>query len=110
MFGEFGRLSANASVVLVLDDRDYPSLSLILETYRKILAQASVKLTAVPLSRVRDLERFVRSSRHHKVIFSNRIWEQIPERLKRHPRVTRPEMEIDFASLEGGRIRAGVIL
>ncbi len=110
MLGEFGRLPANASVVLVVDDRDYPSLSLILETYRKILVRPSVKLTAIPFSRVRDLERFVKSSRHHKLIFSNRIWEQVPERLKRHPRVTRPQMEIDLGSLESARIRAGVIL
>ena len=107
---KFRRLPPNASVVLVLDDRDYPSLSLILESYRKILVDPSVKLTAIPRSRVRDLERFVISAKYQKVIFSNRIWEEVPDSLKKHPRVTRPIMEIDLSSLESVRIRAGVVL
>jgi GntR family transcriptional regulator len=107
---EFCRLPSNASVVLVLDDRDYPSLSLILEGYRKILVDPSVKLTAVPQSRTGDLVRFVKSTKHHKVIFSNRIWDQVPDQLKKHPRVTRPVMDIDLTSLESVRIRAGVVL
>ncbi len=106
----FRRLPSNASVVLVVDDRDYPSLTLILESYRNILVDPSVKLTALPSSRVRDLEVFVKSGKYHKVIFSNRIWDQVPDRLRKHVRVTRPLMEIDLASLESVRIRAGVIL
>jgi len=106
----FRRLPPNVSVVLVLDDRDYPSLSLILESYRQILVDPSVKLTAMSLSRVRDLERFVKSAKYQKVIFSNRIWDKVPDRLKKHPRITRPIMDIDLSSLESVRIRAGVIL
>lgn len=107
---EFARLPRNASVVLVLDDRDYPPLSLILEAYRKILVDVPVKLSSVPLSRVPDLNRLVKSGKYHKVIFSNRIWDDVPEKLKKHSRVTRPRMDIDLASLESARIRAGVII
>jgi len=107
---EFRRLPPSASVVLVVDDRDYPSLALILDEYRKILVDPSVKLIAIPRSRVRNLERFVKSAKYHKVIFSNRIWEQVPDNLKKHPRVTRPLMDIDLSSLESVRIRAGVVL
>jgi GntR family transcriptional regulator len=110
MRDEFRRLPHNASVVLVLDDRDYPSLRLILESYKKILVDPSIRLTALPRSQVRDLERFVRSTKYHKVMFSNRIWEQVPEKLRKHPHVTRPQMDIDLASLESVRIRAGVVI
>jgi len=107
---EFRRLPAQASVVLVVDDRDYPSLALILESYRQVLVDPSVKLTALPRSRIRDLEKFVKSSKYQKVIFSNRIWEEVPDRLKKHSRVTRPMLEIDLASLESVRIDAGVVI
>lgn len=110
MLEEFRGLPADASVVLILDDRDYPSLSLILQAYKNVLVEPSVKLSAIPLSRVRDLQRFVSSNNHDKIIFSNRIWESVPERIKKHPKVTRPRMEIALASLESARIRAGVVI
>lgn len=106
----FRRLPANASIVLVVDDQDYPSLTLLLEGYRKILVDPSSKMNALPISQVPDPMRFVKSGKYNLVIFSNRIWDVIPERVRKLPRVTRPLMEIDLASLEGVRIRAGVVI
>jgi DNA-binding transcriptional regulator YhcF (GntR family) len=110
MLQDFDRLSAGASVALILDDRDYPSLSLILESYRRILVNPHVKLMALPLSRVSDLHRFVRSSKFDRVVVSNRIWDRVPDKLRKNRRLTRPLMEIDLASLESARIKAGVII
>jgi DNA-binding transcriptional regulator YhcF (GntR family) len=110
MRAEFHRLPSNASVVLVLDDRDYPALSSILENYRKILVGSSAKLSAIPRSRVRNFESFVKKSNFDKIIFSNRIWEEVSDKLKKNPRVTRPRLEIDLASLESARIEAGVVI
>ena len=107
---QFRKLPANASVALVVDDRDHPSLTLILESYRKILVESTVRMAAIRRSEVPDLEAFVRAGKHHLVIFSNRIWDQIPDKVKKLPRVTRPLMEMDLASLESVRIRAGVVI
>ena len=106
----FSRLPPNASVVLVLDDRDYPSLSLILESYRQLLADGTMKLSAVSLSEIPDLYKFVTTSRYHKIWLSNRIWDQVPDKIRKHSRVSAPQMEIDLASLESIRIMAGVII
>jgi len=94
----------------VLDDIDYPSLRLIIELYRKILLDPSVNIESIPRSKIKDFHTFVKSTRYQKVIFSNRVWEEVPEDLKKHPKVTHPHMEVDLASLENARIRAGVIL
>ena len=110
MLEEFRRLPPKASVIMALDDRDYPSLSLILENYRKTLVGPSVQLTAIPLSRIRNLEQFVKSKKYDKIIFSNRLWNQVPEALRKYKRVTHPRMDIDLASLESARIQAGVII
>ncbi len=107
---EFSRLAPHASIVLVLDDRDYPSLSLLLELYRKILIKPTTQISALPLSKISDLRKFVTSAKYDKVIFSNRIWNIIPEDLKQDRRVTRPHMEVDLASLESARIEAGVVI
>lgn len=110
MLVEFERLPSKATVVLVLDDRDYPSLKLILESYRKVLVDPSVNLASLPYSKARNLNQLVKSGQYHKIIISNRIWDKVSEQVKKHPSVTRPQMEIDLASLESARIRAGVIV
>jgi GntR family transcriptional regulator len=106
---EFRRFPTEASVVLILDDRDYLSISLMLEPYHKIM-NPSVRLSAMPLSKVSNLSRFVDSQKFHKVIISNRLWDDIPEAVKQHPRVTRPMMDVDLSSLESVRIAAGVLI
>jgi GntR family transcriptional regulator len=110
MLGEFDRLPSRATVVLVLDDRDYPSLKLILESYRKVLVDPSVKLISLPYSKARNLNQLVKSGKYQKIIISNRVWDKLPDAVKNQPTVTRPQMEIDLASLESARIRAGVIV
>lgn len=107
---EFSRLPANSSVVLVLDDRDYSSLRLIIESYRKILLVRPSSIESIPRSKIKDFHAFVKTTHYQKVIFSNRVWEEVPADLRKHPKVTHPHMEADLASLEGARIRAGVIL
>lgn len=106
---QFRRFPANSSVVLILDDHDYPSISLMLDPYHKIM-DPSVKLSAMPISKVRNLEGFVNSKKYYKVIISNRLWEKIPESVRTSSRVTRPMMDVDFSSLENVRIAAGVVV
>jgi len=107
---ELGRLPATANLVLVLDDDDYPSLSLLIELYRKLVLKPENKISALPFSKIKDLRKFVRSSKYDKIIFSNRIWDSIPDDLKKTTKVTRPHMEVDLSSLESARIYAGVII
>lgn len=107
---EFAEIPKNSSVVFVIDDSDYPSLSLILEAYRKLLLHPSIKIESLPLSQIPDIDVFVKSKNFHKVIFSNRVWPALPERIKKKEKVTRPHMSVDLGSLESVRIRAGVIV
>lgn len=111
MKNEFRHIPAGCEVTLVLEDSDFPTLSLILDSYRKQqLVGSSVKLSSLRLSQIRDLRRLVQSKRFAKMIFSNRVWDKLPDNIRKHPRVTHPKMEIDPSSLENARIRAGVIL
>ena len=99
-----------ANLILVLDDADYPSLSLLIDLYRKLLVKPGTNISASPLSKIKDLHRLVKSTKYDKIIFSNRIWDAIPDNLKNNSKVTRPHMEVDLSSLESARIHAGVIV
>jgi DNA-binding transcriptional regulator YhcF (GntR family) len=107
---ELGRLPSTAKLVLVLDDEDYPSLSLLIDLYRKLVIKPGTNISALPFTKIKDLRKFVKSTKYDKIIFSNRIWDSIPEGLKKIPKVTRPYMEVDLSSLESARIHAGVII
>lgn len=107
---EFRKFPEGASVVLVVHETDLQTLTLLLELYRRILLEPSVRITALPLSLIPDIHEFVNSSKYHKVIFSNRLWTDIPLEIKKYPRVTHPFMSVDLASLENARIQAGVII
>ncbi len=107
---EFRAFRPGTSVLLVLDDRDFPSLSLILELYRRILLEPKVNISSIPAGRILDLKKFVKTTKYHKLIFSNRVWDDVPDVLRKHPKVTHPKMSVDLASLESARIRAGVIV
>jgi GntR family transcriptional regulator len=107
---EWSAIPSGAAVAYVMDDHDYPALTLILAMYRKILLDPSIEITAVAIGHIPDLKKFVNSRKYQKVIFSNRVWEDLPDALKRHSRVTHARMNVDLGSLENARIRAGVIL
>jgi GntR family transcriptional regulator len=107
---EWSAIPSGATVAYVMDDHDYPSLSLILELYRRILLEPSVEITSMPISQIPNLKNFVNSRKYQKVIFSNRVWEGLPDMLKRQSKVTRAHMSVDLGSLENARIRAGVIV
>jgi GntR family transcriptional regulator len=107
---ELGRLPSTANIVLVLDDQDYPSLSLLVDLYRKLVIKPETNLHSLPFSKISDIHKFVKSTKYDKIIFSNRIWDTIPEDIKKNPKVTRPHMEVDLSSLESARIHTGVIL
>jgi GntR family transcriptional regulator len=107
---EFAALPRGSSAIFVIDDRDQLSHSLFLEPFRKLLMDPSKTIESMPLSQIHDLKSFIRSKKYQKILFSNRIWDQLPEDVKRHPKVSRPHMAVDLGSMESVRIRAGIIV
>lgn len=107
---EFAKFPADISILLIMDDHDYPAHPFVVDLYRKELWLASADITAIPLSKAGDPLKLLKSSKYDRFIFATRIWETLPERLKRHPRVTHPQLDIDLASVESARISAGVIV
>jgi GntR family transcriptional regulator len=110
MIGLFKRLPKNAKLVFVVDDRDYPMLTMILDLYRTVLMGPEMSITAMPIRQVGNVQKFLNSSKFDKVIFSNRIWDDLSDDSKKHPKAVHPEMEMELVSLENARILAGAIV
>ena len=107
---DFSGLARNSNVLLVVEDSDYPVLSLIAKPYRVLLTDESVKFETRPLSKIKNLDALARSGRYARIVISNRLWEQMSEKVRNLPNVTRPQLQIDLPSLEEARIKAGVII
>lgn len=107
---EFSNLPHNSSVCFIFDDRDFPWLKLIAQPYKRILTHPSVQFIPKRLSKVKDITKLVRSRQYSRVVISNRLWENLPESIRKLPGITRPQLHIDPASLEEVRIKAGVIV
>ena len=107
---QFRHLPRGSSIVLVLEDSNYPALGMFRDIYRTFFVESSTELFIMPRKKIRDLSRFVSSSKYERIIFSDGLWSGLPEKIKKHRRVTYPQMEIDPSSLDDARTRAGIIL
>jgi GntR family transcriptional regulator len=100
----------NGTMVLVTDDRDYAAATFLLDSYKSIISDPSIKVLLMRMSEVKSPLKLVQSSKNDMIVFSNLLWEDLPEKIKELPKVTRPHLTIDMASLESVRMRIGVIL
>ena len=107
---QFRYLPHGSSVVLVLEDSDYPTFGMIRDMYRAFLVESSTELFIMPRRKIRDISRFVSLGKYEKIIFSDGLWNALPEKIKRNRRVTYPQMEIDPSTLDDARNRVGIIL
>ena len=100
----------NGTMVLVTDDRDYAAATFLLDSYKSIISDPSIKVLLMRMSEVKSPQRLVQSSKNDMIVFSNLLWEDLSEKIKESPKVTRPHLTVDMASLESVRMRIGVIL
>jgi GntR family transcriptional regulator len=111
MIEEINRLHEGSIVEIVLDERDFSSYGgLILANYQRTFAAKRVTFKVVALTTVADLKKRLKSGECHMLVISNKLWEKMPEDLRRLKSVTRPKMEFDAQASESARLRAGIIL
>lgn len=100
----------NGRMVLVTDDRDFAAATFLLDSYKAMISDPSITVSLMRMSEVKSPMKLVQSPKNDMVIFSNLLWEDLPPNVKESPKVLRPHLTIDIASLESVRMRIGVIL
>lgn len=108
--GVLKQIPAGGTMLLVTDDRDQAAATFLLDSYKSMISDPSIKVLLMLNSQVRSALTLVNNNRYDMVIFSNVIWEKLPEKVRESPKVARPQLSIDMASLESVRMRIGVIL
>jgi hypothetical protein len=103
---ELNALPTGSKVIFIFDEKDQATLSLILEDYRKTFADHHLEF----ISRSdRDIKSVLRGDAYTELLVSNRIWNSIPEEIRRARNVTHPVMEFDPSSIEESKTQFGVI-
>jgi DNA-binding transcriptional regulator YhcF (GntR family) len=104
------RMKANSSVLLVLTQNAVRNSRFIIEGIQKWTKSPGVRISVFSLGDIASFQNLVNSSRYDFVIVGASAESEVPEALKRNPKVLVLKAQLDTASLEAARIRAGVLI
>ncbi len=104
------RIKPNSSVLLVIPREVSAHASFILAQFPKLIASRGVEISHVSAHNVRNFEKMFHNSRYDRFLLSPGTHEKVPRELRSNPRILLMRMELDPASVEAARIRAGVVV
>jgi GntR family transcriptional regulator len=102
------RVAAGTRVLLVFPDADFGRGSLYMTHYLERVV-GKLDFEPVSMSAAGDLVALAKESDRELIVVSYHLWDELPETARRNPKIIPTETEIDMASLEAMRNRAGVI-
>jgi hypothetical protein len=76
----------------------------------KRVRSSGVRISWISVRDVSNFEKLLKGSQYDRVILDPGILGEVPEKLRRNPRILLVRLRLNPASLEAARIRAGVIL
>jgi DNA-binding transcriptional regulator YhcF (GntR family) len=104
------RIKPNSSVLLIIPREVSAHASFILAQFPKLIASRGVEISHVSVHNVRNFEKMFHNSRYDLFLLSPGTHEKVPRELRSNPRILLMRMEVDPASVEAARIRAGVVV
>ena len=104
------RIKANSSVLLVIPAEVYAYASFIAAQFPKLIESRGIKVSHMSAHAISDFEALLNRSQYDLITIGPGAHEKVPPSLRTHPRILFLHMDLDPASLEAARIRAGVIV
>ncbi len=104
------RIKANSSVLLVIPAEVYAYASFIAAQFPKLIESRGIKISHMSAHAISNFEDLLNSPKYDLVTIGPGAHEKVPPSLRTHPRILFLHMDLDAASLEAARIRAGVIV
>ena len=104
------QIPTNSSVVVIHRPQFAHSVKFILAGIRQILEPRGVMISPYPVRDVSDFRKLVRSSKYDFYVAGPLVRGDVPPELRQDPRILQIQAQLDPASLETARIRAGVII
>jgi GntR family transcriptional regulator len=104
------QIPSSSSVVVIHRPQFSHSVKFILAGIRQLLEPRGVIISACPVRDVSDFRKLVRSADHDFYVAGPLVRGDVPPELREDPRILQIQAQLDPASLETARIRAGVIM
>jgi len=98
----------DASVVLLVHKREFPSQRFIVEQTRQWMKSSDV--SAVLWKGIPHIKNLLNGSRYDHVVVDHSMWSELPPALRAHRKILLARTQLDLPSVEAARIRAGVII
>jgi GntR family transcriptional regulator len=107
---DLARIKADSSVLRILAKPYVKNARFIIAQLQRWIRVPGVKISWVSVRGTSDLDQILNSSRYDRVIVDPGIVGGVPDRLLGNPQILLVRLQLDPASLEAARSRAGVIL
>ena len=107
---DLAKIKANSSVLRVLAHSYVTNARFIITQLQNWVRAPGVKISWVSVRDLSDIERLLNGTRYDRVIMDPGILSAVPQKLLQNPRILLVRLQLDPASLEAARIRAGVII
>jgi GntR family transcriptional regulator len=104
------KIQSNSSLVVIHRPQFSHSAKFILSGIRQLLEPRGVMISSCPVRDVSDFRKLVRKSGYDYYVAGPLVRGDVPPELRQDPRVLQIHAQLDPASLETARIRAGVIM
>jgi GntR family transcriptional regulator len=104
------QIPTNSSVVVIHRPQFSHSVKLILAGIRKLLEPKGIMISACSVRDVSDFRKLVDGSDHDYYVAGPLVRGDVPPELRQDPRILQIQAQLDPASLETARMRAGVIM
>jgi GntR family transcriptional regulator len=104
------KIPSNASVVVIHRPQFSHSIKLILAGIRKMLEPRGVMIASCSVRDASDFRKLVKSSGYDYYVAGPLVRGDVPPEMRQDPRILTIQAQLDPASLETARIRAGVII
>jgi GntR family transcriptional regulator len=107
---DLAKIRANSSVLRVLAHPYVKNARFIVAQLQNRVRAPGVRISWVSVRDLSDIEQLLDGSQYDRVIMDPGIMSAVPDELLRNPRILLVRLQLDPASLEAARIRAGVII
>jgi GntR family transcriptional regulator len=105
-------VARKGKALLLLSDLDFErhGEQLVAELKDEMGTDLSKKLTALPISQIKNVKAIAASGQYKRVYIGNRIWDSTEERIKQLPNVAHPRVEINAESLQQAKMKLGLLV
>jgi GntR family transcriptional regulator len=107
---DLGSIKPNSSVLIIHLPQPSHRLQFILAEIRKDLEPREIKVSSAAVKNMPEFRELLKNSKFDFYLVGPGVRTEVPPEMRQDPRILQMEAQLDPASLEVARIRAGVII